>query len=406
LTILSAIINDKGRSLSQRPGFRPLLEKSLPKFTKHQETKNMKFVFLPRFKKPISIFLFTLLMSLIFSLTIVMQTGQAQQAQLSLADILIGLRSKKVTLAERNTLLTDAVKARGITFSLTPEIEKELTGTGASAEFIEAIRQKSPKIITASTPQPTPSPTPIPMPIPTPTPPAPDFAFYQKRAGAHLFNKEYDLAIAEYNKAVELNSEDPSIYLNRGFAFLNRKNYDLAVADYDKAIELSPKESMIYFNRGDLHEKMGNPQKAIVDYQKAFELDATNEPAKTNLQRLQAEQAKTAPKTPNNEVSSTSAAKPPAQQIVNVGALNSLAVRLAMPVYTANDRLRNIQGLVTVQVTIDEQGKVISAKATVGHQSLRLKSEEAARNSKFKPIIVGNRAVKVSGFINYNFKAN
>jgi tetratricopeptide (TPR) repeat protein len=362
----------------------------------------MKFVFLPRFKKPISIFLFTLLMSLIFSLTIVLQTGQAQQAQLSLADILIGLRSKKVTLAERNTLLTDAVKARGITFSLTPEIEKELIGTGASAELIEAIRQKSPKIITASTPQPTPSPTPI----PTPTPPAPDFAFYQKRAGAHLFNKEYDLAIAEYNKAAELNSENASIYLNRGFAYLNRKNYDLAVADYDKAIELSPKESMIYFNRGDLHEKMGNPQKAIVDYQKAFELDATNEPAKTNLQRLQAEQAKTAPKTPNNEVSSTSATKPPAQQVVNVGALNSLAVRLAMPVYTANDRLRNIQGLVTVQVTLDEEGKVISAKATVGPPSLRLKSEEAARNSKFKPIIFGNRAVKASGFINYNFKAN
>ena len=344
-------------------------------------------------------------MSLLFSLSVVWQNSQAQQVQLSLADIAIGLRSKKVTLAERNKLLTDAVKTRGITFSLTPEIEKELENTGASAELIEAIRQKSPKIITASTPQPTPSPTPIPTPIPTPTPPAPDFAFYQKRASTHLFNKEYDLAVVEYNKAIELNPKDASTYLNRGFVLLNQKNYDLAVVDYDKAIELSPNESMIYFNRGDLHEKMGNPQKAIVDFQKAFELDANNEPAKTNLQRLQAEQAKTSPKMPEKETASASAT-PAAQKIVNVGALNSLAIKLALPVYTSFERQRNIQGLVTVQVTLDEKGKVVSAKATAGPLMLRLSSEEAARNSKFKPVIVGNQAVKATGFINYNFKTN
>ena len=363
----------------------------------------MKFVFLRRFKKPNFFFSFTLLMSLIFSLSVVWQIGQARQTQLSLADILIGLRSKKVTLAERNTLLTDAVRSRGITFSLTPEIEKELAATGASAELIEAIRQKSPKIIKASTPQPTQTPKPAPIPSPTPTPP--DSAFYQKRANTHLLNKEYDLAIAELNKAAELNPNDASTYLNRGFAFLNQKNHDRALADYDKAIDLNPKESMIYFNRGDLHEKMGNPQKAIVDYQKAFELDANNEPAKTNLQRLQVEQAKTLPKTPEKETASTTAT-PTSPQNFNVGALNSHALKLAVPVYTALERQRNIQGVVTVQVTLDEKGKVVSAKATAGPAMLRLTSEEAARNSKFKPVLVGNQPVKATGFINYNFKAN
>jgi hypothetical protein len=43
-------------------------------------------------------------------------------SQLSLADILIGLRSKKVELADRNKILTEAVLSRGITFTLTPEI--------------------------------------------------------------------------------------------------------------------------------------------------------------------------------------------------------------------------------------------------------------------------------------------
>ena len=363
----------------------------------------MKFVFLSKFKKPAYILSFLMLMSLTLSLAAVWQTGQAQQVQLSLADILIGLRSKKVTLAQRNTLLAEAVKNRGITFSLTPEIEKELVGTGANAELVEAIRHKSPKMPVI----PKPTPTPVPTPISTPTPPMPDAAFYQKRAGEHLFNKKYDLAVPEYTKVIELDSKDAANYLNRGLALFKLKNYDLAIADYDKAIELAPKESMVYFNRGDLHEKMGNLQKAIGDYKKAVELDAANEPAKYNLQRLQAEQAKTLPKTSGKETVSASASAPPsAQQIVNVGPLNSLAVKLAMPVYTAFERQRNIAGLVTVQVTLDEKGKVISAKATAGHPMLRLASEEAARNSKFKPHLVKNQAVKATGFINYNFKAS
>src|SRR5439155_9424865 len=64
----------------------------------------------------------------------------AQQSQLSLADFLIGLRSKKVTLEERNKILTEAAKVRGVTFALTPEIEKELENTGADKNLITAIR--------------------------------------------------------------------------------------------------------------------------------------------------------------------------------------------------------------------------------------------------------------------------
>ena len=50
----------------------------------------------------------------------------AQNPPLSLADLLIGLRSKKVTIEERNQILTRAITERGVTFVNTPEIEKEL----------------------------------------------------------------------------------------------------------------------------------------------------------------------------------------------------------------------------------------------------------------------------------------
>src|SRR5215813_1770035 len=77
--------------------------------------------------------------------------GQAPaNAQLSLADILIALRSKKVTLPERNKILTDAVLSRGITFSLTPEIEKELEATGADKDLVDSIRKKSTMVKTSA----------------------------------------------------------------------------------------------------------------------------------------------------------------------------------------------------------------------------------------------------------------
>lgn len=372
----------------------------------------MKFASLPRIKLTYRhLPVFFILVTLILSLTVGLQTGQTQQAQLGLADILIGLRSKKVTLAERNRLLTDAVKERGITFALTPEIEKELQITGASVELIEAIRQKSPVIKVVSTPLPKPSPTPIATPVPTPiatpipTPTPPDFTFYQKRADGNASEGKYDLAVGDYNKAIELNPQAVSLYLSRGRAFYGKKDYALAIADYDKAIELNPKESTVYFIRGDSYEKMGDVQKAVIDYQKAVELDANNESAKNNLKRLQDEQAKLPP-TPQIKVmtSASEASNPPST--VNIGALNNLAVKLATPLYPPFAQKSNIQGMVTVQITLDAEGNVTSAKASDGPPLLRSSSEDAARRSKFNPARVGNQAVKATGFIIYNFKAS
>lgn len=56
-----------------------------------------------------------------------------------------------------------------------------------------------------------------------------------------------------------------------------------------------------------------------------------------------------------------------------------------------------------VQITLDEEGNVTSAKAVTGNTLLRSTCEDAARRSKFKPARVGDQAVKGSGFMVYNF---
>ncbi|MDQ6787441.1 MAG: TonB family protein [Acidobacteriota bacterium] len=360
----------------------------------------MKLVFFPRIKLTLARFLpIFLLTSFLLSLTVFAQTAPPQP-QLSLADILIGLRSKKVTLPERNALLTDAVKKRGITFTLTPEIEKELDSTGAGKELVEAIKQKIQKVaapVVAAV-------KPTPAPVATPTPP-PDSAFYRKRADDYSVKGSFDLALVDYNKAIELNPKDTSSYLSRAHVYSGKKDYKLAISDYDKTIELNPKDSAAYFNRGDSYEKMGDSQKAVADYQKAIELDANNEAAKNNLQRLQAEQARIVQEQKKKEEAAKAAETPVVPQSVELGQLNSYAVKLVTPIYPEIAQKMNVEGTVIVLISLDEEGKVVSAKATSGQKILRAACEEAAQKSKFKPALVNNQPVKATGFVTYNFKS-
>ena len=66
--------------------------------------------------------------------------------------------------------------------------------------------------------------------------------------------KQYKEAIADYDKAIELNPKDAKAYYNRGNAKHQLKQYKEAIADYDKAIELNPKDANAYNNRGKQNE--------------------------------------------------------------------------------------------------------------------------------------------------------
>jgi len=61
-------------------------------------------------------------------------------------------------------------------------------------------------------------------------------------------------------------------------------------------------------------------------------------------------------------------------------------------------------GTVTVEVVIDVNGRVISAKATGGPVMLREAAERAAMQARFTPALLSGQPVKMSGVINYNFK--
>lgn len=83
--------------------------------------------------------------------------------------------------------------------------------------------------------------------------------------------------------------------------------------------------------------------------------------------------------------------------------LNSQAITLPKPPYPAIARMAGVQGVVNVQVLIDETGKVISAKALSGSPLLMPEAVKAAYQARFSPTTIGEQPVKVSGLITYNF---
>ncbi len=356
-----------------------------------------------------------LLLTVLISLS---ATLALAQVKLTLGDIFAGLRSKKATLEERNRLLADAVKARGLTFAVTPEIEKELAETGANKELIEAVKQKS--VVVKPVSVPTPPATPVPTPQPTAVPP--DFSTFQKRGDGNFVKGEYDQAVVNYTKAIELKPNEPSIYLSRGLIYYNRKFYELAVADYGKVIEINPQEKMAYFYRGDSFEKLGDLQKAANDFKKVLEMDSENDVAKGNLQRLESELGKNKTQIiavsakdgasrdrvntsePTTSPAPTESPKPP--EFAELGSLVSFAIKLNQPVYPQNIRNLNLGGEVTVNVTLDETGNPIAVKAVSGPPTLRGVCEEAVRRSKFKPVRFNGQPIKAKGFITFKFRPN
>jgi hypothetical protein len=59
-----------------------------------------------------------------------------------------------------------------------------------------------------------------------------------------------------------------------------------------------------------------------------------------------------------------------------------------------------------VQVTVDENGRVIAANAISGPMMLRQSAERAARDARFSPTYLSDQPVKVTGLIAYNFSRN
>ncbi len=90
-------------------------------------------------------------------------------------------------------------------------------------------------------------------------------------------------------------------------------------------------------------------------------------------------------------------------KVVRGGVLNGRLISRPVLKYPKAARKARITGNVTVQIIVDEQGKVVRSTAISGPEELRPAAETAAKEARFSPTLLGGAPVKVSGTITFNF---
>ena len=80
------------------------------------------------------------------------------------------------------------------------------------------------------------------------------------------------------------------------------------------------------------------------------------------------------------------------------------AIRRVQPDYPPSARSARQSGAVSVEIVINENGDVISARAISGSDLLRNAAARAAKAWKFKPSMRDGKPVKSTSSITFNFK--
>jgi len=91
---------------------------------------------------------------------------------------------------------------------------------------------------------------------------------FQRKGWAYSGVKDYDQALLAYGKASELLPPEHKgfAYFGRGQSFSAKGSIDYAIAEYNKALQLDPKNADAYYERGLLFAQKGELDKAIADY--------------------------------------------------------------------------------------------------------------------------------------------
>jgi len=71
-----------------------------------------------------------------------------------------------------------------------------------------------------------------------------------KDGNSYLKERNYQLAIENYNKVLEIKPKIVGIQNNRGYAYLMLKKYGLALDDFNKVIKIAPEWSYVYYLKG------------------------------------------------------------------------------------------------------------------------------------------------------------
>ncbi len=106
---------------------------------------------------------------------------------------------------------------------------------------------------------------------------------YNNRANHRLYRQNnFEQAMKDYNKAIEIAPKYAPAYLNRGNAYSMTNQYDKAMADFDRSISLDPGNYKAYSNKGNAYWMQQRLPEALQAYNKALEIHPENKSTLVN----------------------------------------------------------------------------------------------------------------------------
>ena len=88
----------------------------------------------------------------------------------------------------------------------------------------------------------------------------------------HLAAKEYEEAIASYDRALQIKPDDHQAWYNRGIALFKLGRYEEAIASCDRALQFKPDHHQVWNNRGNALGNLGRYEEAIASYDRALQI--------------------------------------------------------------------------------------------------------------------------------------
>src|SRR5262245_1994429 len=169
--------------------------------------------------------------------------------------------------------------------------------------------------------------------------------------------QQYDKAISSLKKAISVKPELSEAHQQLAIEYLYIGHYTDAIASLQEAIHLNPSVPLSHKLLGLAYVVVNERDKATQEYRILLQLDAD-----------MANYLNAAINNPDKPIFGDAGAK-----------------LLSVPKPDYPNGVRGVFGNVTVEVVIDEQGKVTSANAINGPDALRAAAESAALKARFLP---------------------
>jgi tetratricopeptide (TPR) repeat protein len=84
--------------------------------------------------------------------------------------------------------------------------------------------------------------------------------------------KEYEVAVASYDKSLAIKPDYPEALHNRGIALYKLGKYEQAITSYNQALEIKPDHHQAWNNWGNALYKLGRYEQAIASYNQALKI--------------------------------------------------------------------------------------------------------------------------------------